>query len=855
MSDEPPPLSCAGGAMRFLPSGVRSVMVLAARLRALRPASTRRFWLPLLASLVIGLVFGIGWLQYTQWARFEGTVRESRAGIEWDLFQLQAERYKLLVKINEALLAHNDAEVMAGVKLRYEVLISRVDIMRQASGPREAFRADENQPFFDAMATFTSLGDAYLGVGADAPDFDEARLRELRRALDGLAAPMQDLVFNTNNVLNEQARARGAQLREQAIVSGLTSLALAVLVGAMGLVALLQLRIARLNNAELMAVQEQLKVALQRAEDGNQALRESERRLTGLVDTAKDAIVSIDQSQRIVVFNTAAEQMFGRPAAEMLGQGLEVLLPQATRARHGSFVARFGQASGAPRSMGPLNGLTAVRANGEVFPIEASISAFDASGQQAFLVIIRDVTERERAFRALQASEASLREAQGKVQQLAYFDSLTQIPNRTHYVTEIVDMLASAIARQALGAAILIDLDNFKAINDNWGHRSGDRLLVEFAQRIVRSVPEGTFVARLGGDEFIAVLTGLGSDAQVASAQVRETCRALLQALLAPCALDGREHVCSASMGVALFGDVPLGADELLSRADSAMYQAKADGRNDYRFFDQQLQAQLVSQAELEADLRLSIAREELALHLQPQVDGDGRMLGVEALLRWNHPLRGPVSPASFIPVAESSGFILQLGPWVLRSACDILAVWARDEATSGLTMAVNVSARQFHHPDFVSQVVDALRQSGANPMRLKLELTESMLVRDLGVIAQKMSTLKALGVTFSLDDFGTGYSSLAYLQRLPLDQLKIDRGFVHGLPGGSSESAIVRTVIALGRQLGFEVIAEGVETAEQLAFLRQQGCERFQGYYFGRPMPLQALMQANRHEAFPANG
>ncbi|MEY2655297.1 MAG: hypothetical protein RLZZ524_2325 [Pseudomonadota bacterium] len=793
---------------------------------------------------MILLVLGIGWLQYTQWKRFEASVSQSRAGVEWDLFQLQAERYKMIAKINEALLTRGDPVVMDDVLLRYEVLISRLEIMRAGSGPREEFRAPRNRPLFDRMEAFARAGDAYFVASSPRPAYDEARLLALRVALEDMAGPLQDVVLNINTMQNEQAKERRTQLRGQAVASGMSSLVLAMLVGALGLLAFRQLRRARQNNVELMAVQEQLKVALERAETGNRALRESERRLTSLIDTAKDAIISIDHAQRIIVFNTAAESMFGRTAEVMLGQSLAMLLPPSAQAHHDQFVARFGEVSGAPRSMGPISGLTAMRANGEEFPIEASISTFDAAGRQAYLVIIRDVTERERAFRALQASEASLREAQGRVQQLAYFDSLTQIPNRTHYVTEIVGILSTAIERGTLGAAILIDLDNFKAINDNWGHRSGDRLLVEFARRIVENVPEGTFVARLGGDEFIAVLTGLSADAHDASARVRETCRTLLQALLAPCTIDDREHVCSASMGVALFGDAPLSADDLLSRADSAMYQAKADGRNDFRFFDQQLQAHLVSQSELEADLRQSIARDELALHLQPQVDTRGAMVGVEALLRWNHPTRGAVSPARFIPVAESSGFILQLGPWVLRTACDLLAAWSHDEATAGLTMAVNVSARQFHHPDFVSQVVDALRQSGANPRRLKLELTESMLARDLGVIAQRMSTLKALGVTFSLDDFGTGYSSLAYLQRLPLDQLKIDRGFVRGLPDSASEAAIVRTVIALGRQLGFEVIAEGVETADQLAFLRQQGCERFQGYLFGRPMPAQDLLQ-----------
>jgi diguanylate cyclase (GGDEF)-like protein/PAS domain S-box-containing protein len=575
---------------------------------AIAVSQARRVWMPAVSLLVVAIVVGIGWLQYKQWSRFEATISQSRAGVEWDLFQLQAERYKMLAKLNEALLTRGDPAVMEDVVLRHEVLISRLEIMRAGSGPREAFRAPENRPLFDRMEAYALAGDAYFGRSGDAPAYAEVRLRALRDALVDMASSMQDLVITINTIHNDQARARGEQLRKQAVVSGLTSLALAVLVGVMGLLALRQLIQVRQNNAELMAVRDQLQQALARAEISNEALSASEQRLTGLIDTAKDAIVSIDQSQHIVVFNSAAEAMFGRTAREMMGRSLEVLLPQDVRPRHHEFVARFGQIGSMPRSMGPIAGLKALRANGEVFPIEASISTFDASGQITYLVIIRDITERERDYRALRDSENSLREAQGRVQQLAYFDSLTQIPNRVRYIDEVATLLRTTMEQASVGAALLIDLDNFKSINDNWGHRCGDKLLVEMARRIVDSVPVGSFVARLGGDEFIVLLTGLSSGATTATARVREVCRTLLAALSASYSLDDREHVCSASIGVALFGNAPMDADDLLSRADSAMYQAKADGRNDFRFFDQQLQDRLAGIAELEADLRLSIA-------------------------------------------------------------------------------------------------------------------------------------------------------------------------------------------------------------------------------------------------------
>ena len=466
---------------------------------------------------------------------------------------------------------------------------------------------------------------------------------------------------------------------------------------------------------------------------------------------------------------------------------------------------------------------THLRKDGSPIQVEITAHAMDYFGRPARLVLAHDITQRL--------------QSQAKVQHLAYHDVLTDLPNRTQFVRFTDSILPECARNGTLGAGILIDLDNFKSINDHWGHRSGDEMLQQVSHRIQQCLPPSGFVARLGGDEFIVVLTEIGTTQEAASTAAQNFCSQLLIALAKGFLIADREHFTSASLGIALFGEGDMNSDELLSRADSAMYTAKADGRNTFRFFDGELQARLAALSELESELRQSIHNDELHLVYQPQINRTGKVVGAEALIRWNHPRHGLVSPAQFIPVAENSGFILKIGQWVLHAACTALAQWQAHSYSAGLTIAVNVSARQFHHPDFVSQVLTELEVTGADPTLLKLELTESLLAQDLDGIVQKMNVLKARGITFSLDDFGTGYSSLAYLKRLPLDQLKIDQGFVRDIHLDASDAAIVRTVIALGDTLGLHVIAEGVETSEQREFLESNGCHFYQGYLFSRPL------------------
>jgi predicted signal transduction protein with EAL and GGDEF domain len=354
---------------------------------------------------------------------------------------------------------------------------------------------------------------------------------------------------------------------------------------------------------------------------------------------------------------------------------------------------------------------------------------------------------------------------------------------------------------------------------------------------------EGDTLARLGGDEFVVMLSGLSPQREHAAGQAEKVATKLRQAMARAYQLGEHHHDSTVSIGVALFTDAQGSLDNILKWADMAMYQAKADGRNSVRFFNPDMQAQLQARAELETDLRDAVAAGQFELHYQPQVDASGHILGAEALLRWPHPTRGMVSPAQFIPVAESSGLILPLGRWILHAACHQLVLWAEHLQTAPWRVAVNVSAKQFHHPDFVADVLAALRDTGASPSRLELELTESQLVEDMDSVIAKMSVLRAHGVRFSLDDFGTGYSSLAYLKRLPLYKLKIDQGFVRDLLTDPNDAAIVRTIVALGTSLDLEVIAEGVETEAQKAALADLGCQQYQGYLLGRPLPASALL------------
>ena len=454
---------------------------------------------------------------------------------------------------------------------------------------------------------------------------------------------------------------------------------------------------------------------------------------------------------------------------------------------------------------------------------------FDKQGQFAgYRGIGRDITAQKRA--------------EAEIQRLAFYDELTGLPNRRLLMDRLERAVTQSARKGTHGALLFLDLDNFKGINDTLGHEWGDRLLTLVAQRITASVRASDTVARLGGDEFVLVLQGLQPGPTEAAVEAELVAQKVLQELSRPYTLEDAVLYSTPSIGITLFRNQDPSVHELLKRADLAMYQAKAQGRNTLCFFDPAMQAAASARSALEGDIRLGIERNEFLLHYQPVVNAAGHRMGVEALVRWHHPQRGMVSPGEFIPLAEQTGLILPLGQQVLRMACTQLAQWSQGPDTCDWTVAVNVSAQEFRHPDFVKRVLDALRESGANAHQLKIELTESLLLQDVEDGIAKMRALREQGVGFSLDDFGTGYSSLSYLQRLPLDQLKIDQSFVRDVLTDPNDAAIACTIVTLAQSLGLDVVAEGVETEGQREFLLRNGCHQFQGYLFGRPVPADQL-------------
>ena len=430
-----------------------------------------------------------------------------------------------------------------------------------------------------------------------------------------------------------------------------------------------------------------------------------------------------------------------------------------------------------------------------------------------------------------------------KIRKLAFYDALTGLPNRILLRDRLVQALALGQRNNSFGALMLIDLDNFKTLNDTLGHANGDLLLREVSRRLGTCVRESDTVARLGGDEFVIVLPSLDAAGKAeATGAIRPLIERIFSAFRMPFALGPTTHYCTASIGVTLFKGDDLSTDDLMKQADLAMYRSKDAGRDLVHFFDPSMESNVRQRASMEAELRQAILDEQLVLFYQAQVGSNGRTVGAEALLRWQHPLRGILPPMEFIPVAEETGLIAPLGHWVLERACRQLSAWAGKPRLAELVLSVNVSASELRRSEFLDHVSTVLDRTGANPQRLKLELTESVLVENAEEVAEKMAALKAMGVAFALDDFGTGYSSLSYLRRLPLDQLKIDRSLVHGVLTNPNDAAIARTVIALAQNLGLAVVAEGVETEAQRAFLEGSGCHCFQGYLFGMPLPAEAF-------------
>jgi diguanylate cyclase (GGDEF)-like protein/PAS domain S-box-containing protein len=548
-----------------------------------------------------------------------------------------------------------------------------------------------------------------------------------------------------------------------------------------------------------------------------------------ILDNMTQGVITLDAQGVVASVNRSASAMFGYQTDELQGQNVIRLMAPEVRQQHQHFLQADARDT-SDKIMCQEREMEGVRKDQSLFPLSLTVSRMLHAGRAVYICIMTDL------------SAHRLNEA--KLQNLALYDALTNLPNRSGLLERLSVAVGSAAHSAQTGALIFLDLDHFRQINETLGPDFGDDLLRESALRLQLCVREADTVAHFGGDEFMVMLDSMGLERQLAATRAEMVANKIRHALSQPYNLRGCHYSGSASLGIVLFDQDTPDIQQLLKMADAAMYQAKSAGRNTVCFYDPAMQAQALARTELEQDMQRALREQEFVLYYQLQMDAFGAPVGAEALLRWQHPLRGMVAPGQFIPLAEETGLILPLGQWVLQAACQQLVLWASQPATAHWSMAVNVSALQFAQADFVDQVAQVLEQVGANPKRLKLELTESMLVSDVDDAIDKMRRVKALGVSLSLDDFGTGYSSLSYLKRFPMDQLKIDQSFVRDLETDPDDAVISQTIVALGHNMGMQVIAEGVESAFQRDFLIKIGCDCFQGYYFARPVESSDLLK-----------
>ena len=545
-----------------------------------------------------------------------------------------------------------------------------------------------------------------------------------------------------------------------------------------------------------------------------------ELRVSAITFNSQEGIIIADAETNILRVNRAFVDITGLSAEEVVGKPLQLL--HSDQQDKNFYDAIWRSIEDSDGWEGEIGGR---HKNGDAVPLHLTVTAIRdiKGGASNYVLAFSDITRNKQ-----DADE---------IYNLAFFDPLTGLPNRRL----LMDRLSQAVTisgRTGQKAALLfLDLDNFKNLNDTLGHDFGDLLLQQTSQRLKHSLRSEDTVARIGGDEFVIILQNLGEEGSDAPAQTEVVASKILSALNQPYSLHDHECYSSASIGVTLFESNAVQIDELLKQADIAMYQAKKSGRNMLRFFDPEMQESITQRANLENALHNAVDKNQFQLYYQLQVDDKNLPVGSEALIRWQHPVLGTVPPQDFIPLAEESGLIIPIGRWVIESACEQIRQWQDNPRTAGLTVAVNISPRQFYQVDFVDEVLACLAETGIDSGLLKLELTEGLILDDVDGAIVKMNELRRAGVHFSLDDFGTGYSSLSYLTKLPLSQLKIDQSFVRNIGINDSDSIIVKTIIGMSRSLGFEVVAEGVESQHQYDFLEALGCQLFQGYLFSRPV------------------
>lgn len=547
---------------------------------------------------------------------------------------------------------------------------------------------------------------------------------------------------------------------------------------------------------------------------------ENELRMAAAAFEAKQSMFITDAVRRVVRINHAFSEQTGYVPAETIGK-LPPIFRSGLYDEH-----HFSEVWKEARTKGFWSGeMFNRRKDGSVYPVRVSLTA---------------VNRKDGAVSSYVGTEIDItaeKEAEKQITRLAYYDALTGLPNRRLLQERLEHSVALSRRTGSLGAVLFIDLDNFKQLNDQAGHDVGDMLLVQVSKRLVGSLRDTDTVARLGGDEFVVMLENLAEDSMTAAKLAESVSSKILAELNVPYNLSGHEHACTPSIGFTLFGERDEGVEELIKRADLAMYHAKAMGRNGIRFFDLEMRRSLKDRATRLDDIKRGIKNREFELHYQPQISMNGEIFGAEALVRWKHPTLGLLMPLEFVPLAEEVGIIVELGQLILETACRQLVHWATLPILSETCVSVNVSARQFRQRDFVDCVLQTLSASGADASKLTLEITESVLVDNIDDTIATMNSLKEKGIRFSLDDFGIGYSSLSYLKLLPFDQLKIDRAFVSDILTNRKDAAIASTIISLGKNLSLEVVAEGVESPAQREYLNQFGCHAFQGYLISKAL------------------
>lgn len=535
-----------------------------------------------------------------------------------------------------------------------------------------------------------------------------------------------------------------------------------------------------------------------------------------------DSVVLASAQGYVLDINRETEVLFGYTRDALIGAPITRLMPPSIAAEHHHYLTR--EFTGPSNAMAEIPELTGVRSNGKEFPLTIALSSVQVGAERQFVAVIRDLTEEKAAAAAME--------------RLAFYDPLTEVPNRRLFL-ERLDQVANDSARTGyFSALVLLDLDDFKVINDSRGHSFGDALLHSLTQLLSQALPEGGLLARIGGDEFVLVLQHLDDDRATAHQATEKLVDNLLKLTRQPLTVQGDPVTISLSFGITLFNGLDLNADDLLAEADIALYQSKRDGKARACFYTPAMQIRMLAEQTLLDELKHSATQpQDWPVLLQPQVNTDGQCVGAEVLLRWQHPTRGLLTPDQFLDQAEQAGLLNPVGYFVLRYACNWLAHWQKNNPDRAFTLSINISPTQFRDPILLPELARIITESGVSPTGLQFEITESVLIHQLDDVVATMMAVKKWGIRWALDDFGTGYSSLSYLRRLPLAELKIDRSFIRFLASSKHDQAIVHAIAQLGNTLGFQVLAEGVETQAQWQRLKEFGCQRLQGYYFSRPL------------------